>query len=163
LYIAADLDSQLSDANGPAWIESLNKAIGLAPACLFDAHGVILVGENEVRDLLVRKRDFLCELQRRVLATAQQASSIREITRKVFKRQDLVDRVSFSDGWLSLLTGSDFSRANLVKSFLREANFKNAERWQTDVSAVGSSSPAVSPPTGDTDMNYPEKPPTTAT
>ena len=28
-------------------------------------------------------------------------------------------RISFSDGWLSLLTGSDFSRGNLVKSFLR--------------------------------------------
>jgi endoribonuclease LACTB2 len=130
LYIAAGLDSQLTDANGPEWIESLNKAIALAPACLFDAHGVILIGENEVMDLLVRKRDFLCELQRRILAAAQQASSIREITRRVFNRQDLVDRFSFSDGWLSLLTGSDFSRGNLVKSFLREASIKNAQKSQ---------------------------------
>src|SRR5262249_54975300 len=119
LYIAADLDSQLSDANGPEWIESLNKAIALAPACLFDAHGVVLTGEKEVMELLVRKRDFLVELERRILAAAQKADSIREITRRVSDRRDLVDRFSFSDGWLSLLTGSDFSRGNLVKSFLR--------------------------------------------
>src|SRR5262249_5214741 len=128
LYIAADLDSQLTDANGTEWIESLNKAIALAPACLFDAHGVMLTNENEVTELLVRKRDFLCELQRRILAAARQAGSIREITRRVFKRQDLVDRFSFSDGWLSLLTGSDFSRGNLVKSFLRAASIQGAER-----------------------------------
>jgi hypothetical protein len=77
---------------------------------------------------LVRKRDFLWELQRRVVAAAQKAGSIREITRRVFKRPDLVDHFSFSDGWLSLLTGSDFSRGNLVKSFLREACIKDLER-----------------------------------
>jgi glyoxylase-like metal-dependent hydrolase (beta-lactamase superfamily II) len=128
LYIAADLDSQLSDANGPEWIESLNKAIALAPAALFDAHGLTLMGESKVRALLVRKRDFLCELQSRVLVAADKAGSIREITRRVFTRHDLVDRFSFSDGWLSLLTGSDFSRGNLVKSFLREASIKSAEK-----------------------------------
>jgi glyoxylase-like metal-dependent hydrolase (beta-lactamase superfamily II) len=163
LYIAADLDSQLTDANGPEWIESLNKAIALAPACLFDAHGVILTGENEVMDLLVRKRNFLCDLQRRILVAAQQAGSIREITRRVFNRQDLVDRFSFSDGWLSLLTGSDFSRGNLVKSFLREASIQNAERSQKDLSAAVSLPPGVSPIAGDTGMNYPEKRPTAAT
>ena len=163
LYIAADLDSQLTDANGPEWIASLNKAITLAPACLFDSHGVMLIGEDEVMDLLVRKRDFLCDFQRRVLATAQQAGSIREITRRVFNRQDLVDCLSFSDGWLSLLTGSDFSRGNLVKSFLQEESIKDAEQWQKDVSAVGSLSPANSPPAGNTGKNHPEKPPATAT
>jgi len=53
--------------------------------------------------------------------------SIREITRRVFNRQDLVDGFSFSDGWLSLLTGSDFSRGNLVKSFFRAGCIKKAE------------------------------------
>ena len=145
LYIAADLDSQLNDANGPEWIESLNKAIALAPTCLFDAHGVMFMSENEVTELLVRKRDFLCELQRRILAAAQQAGSIREITRRVFTRQDLVDRFSFSDGWLSLLTGSDFSRGNLVKSFLRAATIKGTERSQKELSAVAALRPGVSP------------------
>lgn len=120
LYIAADLDSQLTDANGPAWMDSLNRAIKLAPATLFDAHGVIIQGENEVQNLLERKRDFLLALRQRVLDAAQQAGSILDITRRAFRPRDMVDRISFSDGWLSLLTSSDFSRGNLVKSFLRE-------------------------------------------
>src|SRR5207245_1178519 len=121
LYVAADLDSQLRDANGPQWIDSLNRAIAWRPACLFDAHGLMLTDEEAVRALLIRKRDFLVELRRRVLAAAQEAQAVQDITRKVFDRRDVVDRLSFSDGWLSLLTGSDFSRGNLVKSFLRAA------------------------------------------
>jgi endoribonuclease LACTB2 len=160
LYIAADLDSQLTDANGPEWIDSLNKAIALAPTCLFDAHGVMLTSEKEVTELLVRKRDFLCELQRRILAAAQQAGSIREITRRVFKRQDLVDRFSFSDGWLSLLTGSDFSRGNLVKSFLRAASIKGAERSQKGLSAVAAIRSGASSIASDTGVKYPENRPT---
>ena len=39
----------------------------------------------------------------------------------VFDRRDLVSWLSFGDGWLSLITGSDFSRGNIVKSFLRAA------------------------------------------
>jgi hypothetical protein len=66
-----------------------------------------------------RKRDFLIEIRQRVYATAVQAQTLREITRKVFHRGDLVDYVSFSDGWLALITGSDFSRAHMIKSFLR--------------------------------------------
>lgn len=119
LYIAADLDSQLADADGPSWITSLERAIALKPKCLFDAHGTILTDEAEVHDLLVRKRDFLCELRRRVLEAADHAQTIGEITRRVFNRKDLVNHISFSEGWLSLITGSDFSRGHLVKSFLR--------------------------------------------
>jgi glyoxylase-like metal-dependent hydrolase (beta-lactamase superfamily II) len=120
LYIAADLDSQLADADGPAWITSLEKAIALQPKCLFDAHGTIITCEAEVHDLLVRKRDFLYELRRRVLEAADHAQTIGQITRRVFDRKDLVNHMSFGDGWLSLITGSDFSRAHLVKSFLRD-------------------------------------------
>lgn len=120
LYVAGDLDSQLADADGPAWISSLDRAIALRPRCLFDAHGTILTDESSVHDLLVHKRDFLCELRRRVLEHADRAQTIREITRKVFDRRDLVNHISFSEGWLSLITGSDFSRGNLIKSFLRD-------------------------------------------
>jgi glyoxylase-like metal-dependent hydrolase (beta-lactamase superfamily II) len=119
LYVAADLDSQLADADGPAWIDSLGKAIALRPRYLFDAHGTILAGEASVLELLARKRDFLCELRRRILEEARRPRSIREITRRVFDQRYLVNHVSFSDGWLSLITGSDFSRANLIRSFLR--------------------------------------------
>src|SRR5438876_11174046 len=112
---------------------------------------------------MVRKRDFLCELQHRVLAAARHAGSIREITRRVFQRQDLVDRFSFSDGWLSLLTGSDFSRGNLVKSFLRGASIRDAERPQKESSTVAAFRPGVSPIASDTGMNHPEERPTAAT
>lgn len=120
LYVAADLDSQLADADGPAWIRSLDKAIALRPTCLFDAHGTILTNEAAVHNLLVRKRDFLCELRRRVAEESGRAQTIQEITRKVFDRRNLVNHISFSEGWLSLITGSDFSRGHLIKSFLRD-------------------------------------------
>lgn len=136
LYIAADLDSQLTDAHGPAWIDSLNRAIGLEPACLFDAHGVIVQGQDEVSALLSRKRDFLAALRQRVVDAAKNAASIRDITRWAFRHRDLVDRLSFSDGWLSLLTGSDFSRGNLVKSFLREPVSEIPAAAPPDVSPV---------------------------
>src|SRR5262249_35059025 len=119
LYIAADLDSQLTDADGPAWIASLEQAIALRPRCLFDAHGTLLTDEQAVLELLTRKHAFLVELRERIFAAAQQAQTIQEITRKVFDTRDWVNRLSFSDGWLSLLTGSDFSRGNVIKSFLR--------------------------------------------
>lgn len=118
LYIAPDLDSQLSDADGPQWIASLNKAIELAPEALFDAHGVTLIGSDAVHELLTRKRDFLMNLQARVHAEASTARSLNEITRRVFDQNTTVDKLSFHDGWLSLLTGSDFSRSNLVRTFL---------------------------------------------
>jgi endoribonuclease LACTB2 len=119
LYIAPDLDSQLADADGPQWIASLNKAIVLQPTCLFDAHGTILTDPAAVQALLQRKRDFLIAIRERVRAAAAQPQPIQALTRKVFDRRDLIDYVSLNDGWMSLITGSDFSRGNLIKSFLR--------------------------------------------
>jgi glyoxylase-like metal-dependent hydrolase (beta-lactamase superfamily II) len=121
LYIAADLDSQLADADGPLWIDSLERAIALRAVCMFDAHGTVLTDESAVLRLLQQKLDFLVELRRRILDAADRAQSIPEITRRVFARSTWVDRLSLSDGWLSLLTGSDFSRGNVVRSFLRDS------------------------------------------
>lgn len=55
----------------------------------------------------------------RVERHATHGQTLQELTRKVFDRRDLVGWLSFGDGWLSLITGSDFSRGNIVKSFLR--------------------------------------------
>ncbi len=132
LYIAADLDSQLADANGPEWIASLEKAIALGPTCLFDAHGTILTDRTAVGDLLQRKLNFLVAIRERVLAAALEPQTIQSLTQSVFNRHDLVDYISSSDGWLSLITGSDFSRGNLVKSFLRVA----ADEGSSDSSAA---------------------------
>jgi len=122
LYIAPTLDSQLADANGPQWISSLERAIALRPTMLFDAHGTTVAGEDAVVSMLERKRDFLRQLRERIREQARVARSIREITRAVFPRRGVADCLSFSDGWLSLITGSDFSRGHLVKSFLRGAD-----------------------------------------
>lgn len=119
LYIAPDLDSQLADADGPRWIASLDTAIALQPACLFDAHGTIVTDRVAVRAFLEQKRDFLVALRERIRAAAAQPQSIQDLTRKVFDRRDLVEFLSLHDGWMSLITGSDFSRGNLIKSFLR--------------------------------------------
>ena len=119
LYIAAELDSQLSDANGPEWIVSLQTALQWEAEYLFDAHGTIISGANAVRDRLQEKLAFLEELARRIESVAQQQSrTVDEITKLVFTEKRLVDYLSHSDGWLSLLTGADFSRTNLVRTFL---------------------------------------------
>src|SRR5262249_36559100 len=109
LYIAPNLDSQLSDAIGPDWITSLERAIDLRPTMLFDAHGTIIEGTEAVISLLARKRDFLTQLRDRIREEARGARSIREITRAVFHGGNVTDCLSFGDGWLSLITGSDFS------------------------------------------------------
>lgn len=120
LYIAADLDSQLGDADGPKWIASLETALKLKPEWLFDAHGTIFEGAKAVEQQLQRKLVFLITIRSRVEQFAIQGQTIQELTRKVFDRHSLVDFLSFGDGWLSLITGSDFSRSNIIKSFLRE-------------------------------------------
>lgn len=120
LYIAADLDAQLQDANGPEWIASLDRAIELEAECMFDAHGAIVTSASEVRRLLESKRDFLCALRDRIIREAEHAHSVRELTRRVFDKRTLVNTLSLGEGWLSLITGSDFSRSHLVKTFLQE-------------------------------------------
>lgn len=122
LYVAAELDSQLRDADGPLWIASLERILPLNATWMFDAHGSIFAGEEIVRQQLQRKLDFLCAIRDRVTKFATHGQTIRQLTRRVFNRHDLVDWLSFGDGWLSLITGSDFSRANIVKSFLRDAS-----------------------------------------
>ncbi len=120
LYVAAELDSQLGDADGPTWIASLETALKLQPEWMFDAHGTIFSGAEEVQRQLQHKLDFLKAIRDRVNQHATHGQTIQQLTRKVFDRRDLVDWLSFGDGWLSLITGSDFSRGNFVRSFLRE-------------------------------------------
>jgi glyoxylase-like metal-dependent hydrolase (beta-lactamase superfamily II) len=121
LYISADLDSQLADADGPAWIASLERALALEPEALLDGHGVVVQGREAVTELLLAKLAFLRELRRRIhTAAAAGARTVQQITREVFGSKGVTNRLSFSDGWLSLLTGADFSRGNLVRTFLRE-------------------------------------------
>jgi glyoxylase-like metal-dependent hydrolase (beta-lactamase superfamily II) len=132
LYVAAELDSQLCDADGPTWIESLRKAIALGPACLFDGHGTVILDEASVTALLQRKLAFLLTIQQRAWEAASKAQTLREITRRVFDRRDLVDHLSIGEGWLSLLTASNFSRSQFLKSFLRAADIPPGRRTDPD-------------------------------
>lgn len=122
LYIAAELDSQLADADGPKWISSLEAVLELKPEWMFDAHGSIFCGADEVERQLRHKLGFLMAIRDRVHQHATHGQTIQDLTRKVFNRRDLVNWLSLGDGWLSMITGSDFSRGNIVKSFLRETS-----------------------------------------
>jgi hypothetical protein len=93
---------------------------------MFDAHGSIFSGAEVVERQLQRKLDFLTAIRDRVNQYATHGQTIQQLTRKVFDRRDLVDWLSFGDGWLSLITGSDFSRGNIVKSFLRETSHRES-------------------------------------
>jgi hypothetical protein len=75
-----------------------------------------------VTALLRRKLDFLLAIQQRAWDAASNAETLREITQRVFDRRDLVDHLSIGEGWLSLLTASNFSRSQFLKSFLRAAD-----------------------------------------
>jgi glyoxylase-like metal-dependent hydrolase (beta-lactamase superfamily II) len=126
LFISAQLDSQLADADGPLWIVSLDRIIALHPECMFDGHGAIFIGQDKVLEQLQLKRQFLMALQQKIAECATQAQSVEEITRKVFQSESCSDALSLHEGWMSLLTASDFSRSNLVRSFLREITAANS-------------------------------------
>jgi glyoxylase-like metal-dependent hydrolase (beta-lactamase superfamily II) len=121
LFISAELDSQLSDADGPSWIASLERALRLDVAVLLDGHGVVVEGREQVREVLGKKLEFLVELRRRIIAAADRPRTLQSLTAEVFGTDGFLNRLSFSDGRLSLLTGADFSRSNLVRTFLAEA------------------------------------------
>jgi glyoxylase-like metal-dependent hydrolase (beta-lactamase superfamily II) len=118
LYVAADLDSQLSEVDGNAWISSLTRVIALRATWLFDAHGKVVQGEAEVEQLLTGKLRFLTTLRDTIYQMASEPVSVEQLTRKIFNQDTFINHLSFSDGWLSLLTSSDFTRSNIVKSFL---------------------------------------------
>ncbi len=119
LYISAEIDSQLKEVDGNAWIDSLERMKALNPRWMFDAHGVVIQGEKEISALLSKKLSFLVSLREQIKKMADETMTIREITAKIFNKRNIVNNLSFNDGWLSLLTASDFSRSNIVRSFLK--------------------------------------------
>jgi glyoxylase-like metal-dependent hydrolase (beta-lactamase superfamily II) len=120
LYVDERLDAQLADVDGPAWIESLNRVAGLDAKVLFDGHGLVVQGQVVVKETLDGKRRFLEEVRDRTLREAPRARTLPELTKRVFAAEDVVDRLSFHEGRLSLLTSADFARSHLVRSFLAQ-------------------------------------------
>lgn len=119
LYVDDQLDAQLPDVDGPQWIASLERASALGARVLFDGHGLVVEGQNAVRQALDTKRAFLEAVGTRTRREAPYAATLPELTRRVFASADRpLDRLSRQEGRLSLLTGSNFSRSHLVASFL---------------------------------------------
>jgi glyoxylase-like metal-dependent hydrolase (beta-lactamase superfamily II) len=120
LYVDERLDAQLADVDGPQWIASLEHALTLDVQVLFDGHGLVVQGRDQVRAALDAKRRFLEDVRARTVAEAPHARSLPELTRRVFPRARLTDRILGAEGRLSALTALDFSRSHLVGSFLPE-------------------------------------------
>jgi len=108
---------ELLDADGPRWLASLDKAIALRPACMYDARGAVWSQENEVVARLERERGFLLELRNQILQKAPDAGTLQELTRKVFEQPEWLKRVS-CDGWQALLDAPAPVRCKFVRSFL---------------------------------------------
>jgi hypothetical protein len=71
-----------------------------------------------VAEQLSRKRDGLVAIWAEVAARHHTARSLAALTRDVFQCSGVVDVLSLGEGWMSLITGSDFSRSNLVRTFI---------------------------------------------
>lgn len=127
LYVAPDLDSQLQDVDGPKWIASLKKIMELSPRYLFDGHGIVVEGESQVQTVLRNKLHFLEELETKIASELTSPKRLEEIVENVFDDRNITNLISLNEGWLSILTDSDFSRSNLVFSFVKNHYPNRAE------------------------------------
>ena len=119
LFLDVELDAQLADADGPSWLASLDHVTELNVEVLADGHGTILTGPD-ANDALKRKATFLRELQASIAQQiAAGPAAIQDIARAT-SGADLVSSISHGEGKMSLLTGNDFSRSNLVRTFVHK-------------------------------------------
>ncbi|MGH1488321.1 MAG: MBL fold metallo-hydrolase [Acidimicrobiales bacterium] len=119
LFLDAELDSQLADADGPTWLRTLEEIATLDIQILADGHGTLLTGD-EAQQALRRKSDFLRELRDAINAQlAAGPTSIQQITKSI-SAPGAINSLSYGEGRMSLLTANDFSRSNLVQTFVRE-------------------------------------------
>ena len=79
----------------------------------------VVEGEREVHRVLHDKLRFLEDLEKRVVRELTCPKPLEEIVKNVFDDRNITNLISLNDGWLSLLTDSDFSRSNLVLSFVK--------------------------------------------
>jgi len=119
LFLEEELDVQLSDADGPSWLNSLDEVAALEIDYLLDGHGTVLRGAD-VQKSLTAKTEYLRRLREAVAdEVAQGPRSVQTITQAIAERGS-VSRLSFGEGWMSMLTANDFARSNLVLTFVRE-------------------------------------------
>ena len=122
LFIDASLDSQLPEVNAISWIKSLKEVCQLEIRLLLDGHGVV-IRDQDVAQSLHDKIAFLEALRERVreVITEQQPMTLSEVVKEVFSEETAVNQISMNEGWMSVITGGDFSRSNLIRAFVHEA------------------------------------------
>jgi len=122
LFISENLDTQLSDANGPRWVDSLQRILTLEMGYLFDGHGVVVSGLN-CKKRLRAKLDFLILLKNKVTEIiARGPITQAELIRELNATSGLVNSLSMGEGWMSFITSGNFSRSNLIRGFVEEAS-----------------------------------------
>ena len=125
LFISEELDTQLLGADGPKWIESIENILKYEIELILDGHGVIIKG-TDCQLMLNKKLKFLKELRTRTCHILSQGPiTEKDLIKKMFNEPGIVNLISSYEGWMSVITGGDFSRSNLVRSFIDEFVDKN--------------------------------------
>ena len=82
LFVAPNLDTQLPDETARIGSGAWKPSFLLPVTALFDAHGTVVHGMDEVRRLLARKRDFLRSIEVRVGEHLEAATSIEDLSNR---------------------------------------------------------------------------------
>lgn len=122
LFIDASLDTQLPEVNALDWIKSLWEVSRLETRLLLDGHGVVIRGRL-VAQRLSEKIEFLEALRERVreVIFEDNPMTLSQVVTEVFSERSAVNRLSMSEGWMSVITSGDFSRSHLIRAFVDEA------------------------------------------
>ncbi len=119
LFISEDVDTQLHEVNGMDWIRSLEDILRLDLDYILDGHGKILKS-NECQNSLCRKMEYLKVINMKVVSEIEKGPiSEKELLVSVFNDSSLVNKYTMREGWMSAITGGDFSRSHLVRSFIK--------------------------------------------
>tara|TARA_B100000676_G_C17352733_1_gene471741 strand:- start:115 stop:297 length:183 start_codon:yes stop_codon:yes gene_type:complete len=54
--------------------------------------------------------------------------TLNEVVKKVFSAETAVNHISMNEGWMSVITGGNFSRSNLIRAFVDEAVIQQANQ-----------------------------------
>jgi len=125
LFIDVAVDTQLSEVNGVKWVESLQKVSKYPLELLLDGHGTVLKGPAAAEAVMAKTR-FLTSLQSHVetIVAKGEPQNLNHLVEAVFRDPTLVNFISMNEGWMSVITGGDFSRSNLIRAFVEEAHTK---------------------------------------
>ena len=106
LYLGDRIRVGATWENGKHWIASLERVLALKPRIFFCYHrGAIL----KPQEALGRKLDFLRTIERKARDMRAQGLSIHEISHRLLGREKYL---------LKLLSAGEFSKMNLIRSFL---------------------------------------------